>query len=464
MRRSWTASVSAAFLCLAALGAPADWKKDYLRGKERVEEKQYHEAVPLLEKAVREKAASCQRCIKEGMFFYDYFPLYYLGQAYLATGRDAEAAECFARLEAEGTILNNKDLSGPFRMALAAVRAAAKPAAPPPTPPAAEPEPPKPSPEPAPPPSRAEPAPPPAVTPPPSKPAEPEAVRSIHRKLDAASRQLDTLDPAELRDLPRLHRHYQTMRDAIQEARGRLGPATPPRQVGELEAQASRLQAQAPRLLRTAELLRRLRGALAAVPEADLRSVPELAREADALRERARGLGQRPFDGRNDRDADGMIADLQALVADAEAFQQRAAQRLKAPPEAGTAPPPPIPGATPPAGPHPPAPAEGHPDAPTPSPVPAIREGFAAFFRGDLDAAERKARALPSGSAAHPYGHLLRGAVAWTRYVEKGSADAALRREAEEAFAAAQRAGLRAGDLPPDLFSPKLIAFFERSR
>jgi hypothetical protein len=254
------------------------------------------------------------------------------------------------------------------------------------------------------------------------------------------------------------------MREAIQEARGRLGPATPPRQLGELEAQASRLQAQAPRLLRTAELLRQLRGALASVPEADLRSVPELAREADGLRERARGLGQRPFDGRSDRDADGMIADLQGLLADAEAFRQRATQRLKAPPAAGTPPPPPTPTATPPAGPRPSAPAEGRPGGPAPSPVPAIREGFAAFFKGDLDAAEREARALASGSAAHPYGHLLQGAVAWTLYVGGGSADAALRREAEEAFAAAQRAGLRAGDLPADLFSPKLIAFFERSR
>ena len=457
MRRFWIASVSALLLGLAAAGAAANWKQDYQAAKGKCKAGQYADAIPLLQKALRDKPRSCVGCIRTGMFFEDYFPLYYLGQALMETGRSEEAGDCYDRLEAEGLIQKSKELAGPFEMAVQGARAlnkAASPAAPagavpPPTKP-------KPEPESPPPPVRTEsaaPLPPPA---PPFKPSEstpdPEAVQGVRRKLDAAERQLDAVDPADLRNHPRLFKHYQGLKETLREVRNRLGSAAGPRQVAELDERAGILQAQAPRLVRSAGLLREIGEAFNAVREYDLKPYADLAAELAGLRERMRGAVDRSFEG---READGRIADLEGILRDLKDWSGKAALRLQAPPAQATPVPSSVPAPAAAASPVPPRPA---------SAVPRIRKGFEAFFKGDLDAAGAAARDLSSLGADHPYASLLRGVVAWTRYAAGGGVDAAQGREAAEAFAAAKQAGLQSGDLPTALFSPKLIAFFQQAR
>ncbi|MEJ5166972.1 MAG: hypothetical protein WHV67_08095, partial [Thermoanaerobaculia bacterium] len=72
------------FSFLFSLNLYSSWEKDYLLGFKKFEKKEYIEAIKLFEKAIREKPNSCDKCIREGMFFYDYYPHFYLAKCYLA--------------------------------------------------------------------------------------------------------------------------------------------------------------------------------------------------------------------------------------------------------------------------------------------------------------------------------------------------------------------------------------------
>lgn len=377
MRRSWTASVSLLVLLLASVGADADWQRDYTRGKERVEKGQHREAIPLLRRAIQEKPRSCTGCIKVGMFVDDYFPHYFLGRALMAEGERTEALECFELLEAEGLIVRHKELASPFQAAFADARAAARPAAPAP-PLMTEPTPAKPEPEP--PPARVEPPiAPPARTPPPSPPAQrtepgpdPKAVQAIRSKLDAAGRQVDSINSAEWRAHTKLQRFAQRLRQAIREASGRLD-STAPLQLSEMEALAARLQTQASRLVRIADLLRQYREIQASLGEERLKPHGDLAKEHAALDERMKGLAQQSLEGAGVREADDFIASLEGILRDLNGLATRLAQRPQAVP-------PPVAAAAPESRP------AIEPPAPALSPAPRVREGFSAFRRGGLPA------------------------------------------------------------------------------
>ncbi len=256
---------------------------------------------------------------------------------------------------------------------------------------------------------------------------------------------MDSINSAEWRAHTKLQRFAQRLRQAIREASGRLD-STAPLQLSEMEALAARLQTQASRLVRIADLLRQYREIQASLGEERLKPHGDLAKEHAALDERMKGLAQQSLEGAGVREADDFIASLEGILRDLNGLATRLAQRPQAVP-------PPVAAAAPESRP------AIEPPAPALSPAPRVREGFSAFFRGDLEAAGAAVKGVD-----HPYAHLLRGAVVWTLFASRGGTDAGLKRQAEESFAAARRAGLKPEDLPGGLFSPKLVAFFQGTR
>lgn len=90
------------------------WENDYLLGLKKFEKKDYFEAVKLFEKAIKNKPNSCEKCIREGMFFYDYYPHFYLAKCYLALNEMENFQSSIEFLKSEGKIQNNSKLGNEF--------------------------------------------------------------------------------------------------------------------------------------------------------------------------------------------------------------------------------------------------------------------------------------------------------------------------------------------------------------
>lgn len=94
----------------------SSWEKDYLQGLKKFEKKDYFEAIKLFEKAIKEKPSSCDKCIREGMFFYDYYPHFYLAKCYLALKDDENLKKAIDFLREEGKIQKNAKLGKEFQI------------------------------------------------------------------------------------------------------------------------------------------------------------------------------------------------------------------------------------------------------------------------------------------------------------------------------------------------------------
>lgn len=93
----------------------SSWEKDYLLALKKYEKKDYIEAIKLFEKAIKSKSNSCEKCIREGMFFYDYFPHFYLAKCYLALNDKENFQKAIDFLKNEGLILRNSKLQSEFQ-------------------------------------------------------------------------------------------------------------------------------------------------------------------------------------------------------------------------------------------------------------------------------------------------------------------------------------------------------------
>lgn len=94
----------------------SSWEKDYLLALKKYGKKDYNEAIKLFEKAIKSKSNSCERCIREGMFFYDYFPHFYLAKCYLALNDKENFQKSIDFLKNEGLILKNAKLQSEFQI------------------------------------------------------------------------------------------------------------------------------------------------------------------------------------------------------------------------------------------------------------------------------------------------------------------------------------------------------------
>lgn len=94
----------------------SSWEKDYLLALKKYGKKDYNEAIKLFEKAIKIKSNSCERCIREGMFFYDYFPHFYLAKCYLALNDKENFQKSIDFLKNEGLILKNAKLQSEFQI------------------------------------------------------------------------------------------------------------------------------------------------------------------------------------------------------------------------------------------------------------------------------------------------------------------------------------------------------------
>lgn len=94
----------------------SSWEKDYLLALKKYEKKDYFEAIKLFEKAIKSKSNSCKKCIREGMFFYDYFPHFYLAKCYLALNDRENFQKSIDFLKNEGLILRNAKLQNEFQI------------------------------------------------------------------------------------------------------------------------------------------------------------------------------------------------------------------------------------------------------------------------------------------------------------------------------------------------------------
>lgn len=92
------------------------WEKDYLLGLKKYEKKDCFEAIKLFEKAIKEKPNSCDKCIREGMFFYDYYPHFYLAKCYLSLNDKENFQRAIEFLKNEGKIENNSKLAKEFQI------------------------------------------------------------------------------------------------------------------------------------------------------------------------------------------------------------------------------------------------------------------------------------------------------------------------------------------------------------
>lgn len=83
-------------------------------GLKKFEKKDCIEAIKLFERALREKPSSCDKCIREGMFFYDYYPHFYMAKCYLSFQDMENFQRSMEILKNEGKIQNNSKLSKEF--------------------------------------------------------------------------------------------------------------------------------------------------------------------------------------------------------------------------------------------------------------------------------------------------------------------------------------------------------------
>ncbi len=104
------------------MSAFTSWEKDYLNALKKFEKRDYIEAIKLLNKAISERNTSCDKCIREGMFFYDYYPHFYLAKAYLALNDMENFSHSFEFLKNEGKIEKNPKFNKEFQILAQSVK------------------------------------------------------------------------------------------------------------------------------------------------------------------------------------------------------------------------------------------------------------------------------------------------------------------------------------------------------
>ncbi len=118
MKKFWIIFFSLIF----SLNLFSAWEKDYLLALKKYEKKDFFEAIKLLEKAVRDNPNSCEKCIREGMFFYDYFPHFYLAKSYLSINDNENFKKEMEILKREGKIISNSKLSKEYHFLLQSIK------------------------------------------------------------------------------------------------------------------------------------------------------------------------------------------------------------------------------------------------------------------------------------------------------------------------------------------------------
>lgn len=118
MKKFWIIFFSLIF----SLNLFSAWEKDYLLALKKYEKKDFFEAIKLLEKAIRDNPNSCEKCIREGMFFYDYFPRFYLAKSYLSINDSENFKKEMEILKREGKIINNSKLGKEYQFLLQSIK------------------------------------------------------------------------------------------------------------------------------------------------------------------------------------------------------------------------------------------------------------------------------------------------------------------------------------------------------
>ena len=492
MRPSWPGSVSALLVLGVAAFSGADWQRDYLKAVSKVESRQYAEAIPLLQRALQEKPASCTSCIREGMYFSDYFPKFYLGQAYLGTGQTEEAMSALKALKQEGTIQGNSRLSGAYNNLLQMAQQETRASKPPsPTPaertaekapekPAMKPaekaqeknpekpvsRPPAPTEKPAEPPRKESPAP---ATPKPEPQArqaspspafDPAALEALKAKLSRIRGQLEDVNPTVLQGFPGFASLHRKLADRLGQGLQRADKVQKRKDIDDLDWFATRLQGNVRRFLDAFEKAKNLRDAFTALPEETLKQFPDLHRQYALIRDRINDFKSSAHDWESDQPYQELMQAMdrtQREVADLTGlFSAKLAEASRKP-----APPAPVTAAASPSTSRP------SPAAAAPAPKPAInaaailKDAFASYFRGDFSAADASLKSLEYLNISHPYLHFLRAVLAGSRYFAGGEQDAALAQKARDSFKKARAAGLPSAAISENCFSPKLIAFLQ---
>ena len=456
MTTSWPRFVSALF-CLGLAGASAaDWKRDYMKAVQKVEGRQYGEAIPLLQKALREKSTSCSGCIREGMFIYDYFPNYYLGKAYLATGQNEAALACLQALQQEGVIQGSSKIAGDFQNALQMAQQQARPKPP-------ESLPPKPQEKPAEPPPQIQAENPPEIpTPklpekapgaPPSKPELPPPTRpdgtpdaaslgALKERFERVRAQLEQYPSALLQEFRGLAAWHRALMDRVDQGFRKLQAAQKDRKVGDLDFLVTRLQAGVNRFGDSFRKAKALRDAFLALPESGLKQYPDLHREYRRIADRLQDLKNTARQGEDREETndelllamDTIQKDIIVLTSKYESAVRAAAAKPVSPQAPAT------------------------PAAPALDVSAVLKEGYLSYFKGDFSAAEASLKSLDFLKTSHPYQHFLRAVIDASHYLAGGEKDAALARQAKDAFQKAQAAGLPQAALSETYFSPKVLA------
>jgi|GEM_PF-4485264 len=448
----------------AVLSVPArgDWAQDYLQGVAKVERKDYPAAIELLRGALKQRPASCNGCIREGMYFSDYYPNYYLGRAFLALNRFEEADACFQELLREG-LIQKSDLAGPFDESCRLARReleARKPRVPPAEarpketrPPAEGDKPPTaPQPQPAPEskPDRREPETPsgpalPVKTPPEAAVAPPldAGLRTeLGNQCEAAEKQFAELDfshnPATA-GAQATRRELQRQLQETTEIRDRLKTAQDAR---DLENALARLRAgldQAGRFLDRARgagvELGNLRRHYNALPEAPLMENPAFRPEYVSLRKRLDALQEQLAQV---KDSPGLAA-VEAAQGELRSDFWDFAARAK-----------PLLGQT-----------AAVPTAEQARNRARLLAGYAAYFQGKLEESRQIVDSLTPESTLRPFWLLLRGVLAYHRYQLGGCRDAALLEAAARDLRQARQTGVPDEFVSEKHFSPKLVQFYQ---
>lgn len=450
----------------ASPGAP-DWQGDYTRGVEKFKSGKYAEAATLLGKAVAQKPGSCDRCLRDGMFFDDYYPNFYLGAAYLNMGQFRQALACFETLNREGKVQRNGKLSGQFQANYALARERAAAATPPtpaptpqPTPTPVQPTPVQPTPvQPTPvQPTPVQPTPVP-VTPVPVQPTPviPSPVQPVVKTpagpspaVEAFRREAVSLEASINGYVGHEYMRYAVIRDSFNRLRQGIASfrAMADRIKADAELTSGRMELSRQRQLiqvfaQEFDRVRSLRmksdaatRAFSALPEQEVDKRPALLKDYVSLKTRVQDLQKKVQDFRDLRDlqtAETLSASIQGDIAKmAERFGAAGKQAAASLSQAR-------------------------------DPREIVRQGFTAYFSGKFDQAATLVREAETAGTRHPYLNLLKGLLDYARFLSEGGKNAGLRDSARNEFKLAAQGGVKPENLGSKFFSPKIVKFFQES-
>lgn len=452
-------------------GAP-DWQGDYLRGVEKYKSGNYNEAIRLISRAVAEKPASCDKCIRDGMFFDDYYPNFYLGTAYLFANQPRQALNCFEVLNREGKIQRTK-LSGQFQSNYAQARERAGAATPQPTP--VQPTPVRPQPTPVQPtPVQPQPVPvtpqPVQPTPTPFTPVQPTPVQpqpvpvlpSTPATVKPATPGVSPIVDGFKRDVAAFeasvagygggeYMRYSLLRNAFTRLKQGVSSfrASTDRLRLDTEIPSARQELERQKQLvagfvRDYERVRALRlkadaigRAFSALPEQEAMRKPAVFKEYTAVRTKVTDM-QRAIqqDIKDWKALDTAEASVTAMQGDIARLAERfgAAGRNASTTLTQTR------------------------DARS-----LLQQAFRAYFGGKFDQASAMVGEMDSLKVVHPYLHLLKGLLELQRYWAAGGTDNAMLERVRASFRTAAQGGMRPESLGPRFFSPKIAKLFSES-